>query len=298
MRRGGLACKLPPPRLLRGHSCSRRRREATASAQGRAPPCAASQGRSQTCFTCSIIGYMPSLAHQLFGRTRSAVLSVLLLRPEASLHVRELARLTGASAGSLHRELRLLSEMGLLLRRDVGRQVHYQANTTHPVHAELSQLLRKTAGLVDVLREALEPLGAKVQAAFVYGSVAAGTERPASDVDVMVIGTATFADLARALARAQAILRREVNPTVMTRREFASKLTGGDTFLRSVMKGDKLWLKGDQMDLAESPEDRTSKGSRSQRNGSTKAAPSFCETYSHTPSMTRAIGRSGASRAR
>ena len=217
---------------------------------------------------------MPSLAHQLFGRTRSAVLSALLLHPEASLHVRELARLTGASAGSLHRELRLLSEMGLLLRRDVGRQVHYQANVAHPVYAELSQLLRKTAGLVDVLREVLEPLGTKVQAAFVYGSVAAGTERPASDVDVMVVGTATFADLARVLAPAQATLRREVNPTVMTRREFATKLADGDPFLRSVMKGDKLWLKGDQIDLAEPPEDRTSKASRSQRGRGTKAARS------------------------
>jgi predicted nucleotidyltransferase len=197
-----------------------------------------------------------------------------LLRPEASLHVRELARLTGASAGSLHRELRLLSEMGLLLRRDVGRQVHYQANTAHPVYAELSQLLRKTAGLVDVLREALEPLGTKVQSAFVYGSVAAGTERPASDVDVMVIGTATFADLARALAPAQVTLRREVNTTVMTRREFTSKLAGGDPFLRSVMKGDKLWLKGDQIDLAEPPEDRPAKASRSQRGRGTKAARS------------------------
>ena len=202
------------------------------------------------------------------------MLSALLLHPEASLHVRELARLTGASAGSLHRELRLLSEMGLLSRRDVGRQVHYQANAAHPVYAELSQLLRKTAGLVDVLREVLEPLGTKVQAAFVYGSVAAGTERPASDVDVMVVGTATFADLARVLAPAQATLRREVNPTVMTRREFATKLAGGDAFLRSVMKGDKLWLKGDQIDLAEPPEDRTSKGSRSQRGRGTKAARS------------------------
>ena len=215
---------------------------------------------------------MPALAHQLFGRTRSAVLGALLLRPEASLHVRELARLTRASAGSLHRELRLLSEMGLLSRHDVGRQVHYQANTAHPVYAEFSQLLRKTAGLVDVLREALEPLRTKVQAAFVYGSVATGTERPASDVDVMVIGTATFADLARVLAPAQATLRREVNPTVMTRREFATKLAGGDAFLRSVAKGDKLWLKGDQIDLAEPPEDRPAKASRSKRGRDPKTA--------------------------
>lgn len=215
---------------------------------------------------------MPTLAHQLFGQTRSAVLSALLLHPDASLHVRELARLTGASAGSLHRELRLLADIGLLLRQEVGRQVHYRANAAHPVHAELAQLLRKTAGLADVLREALTPLGAKVDLAFVYGSMAGGTERAGSDVDLMVLGKASFADLARTLAAAQATLRRDVNPTVMTRREFARRLAEGDGFARSVTKGDKLWLKGEEGDLAEPVENRPPEGTRTQRRRGAAAA--------------------------
>jgi predicted nucleotidyltransferase len=215
---------------------------------------------------------MPTLAHQLFGQTRSAVLGALLLHPESSLHVRELARLTGASAGSLHRELRLLADMGLLLRREVGRQVHYSANTAHPVHAELAQLLRKTAGLVDVLREALEPLDKKVELAFVYGSMASGTERASSDVDLMVLGPASFADVARALGPAQSALRRDVNPTLMTRREFDEKLSAGDGFVRSVMRGDKLWLKGEEGDLAEPAQDRPREGaSADRRRGATAA---------------------------
>lgn len=216
--------------------------------------------------------YMSSLAHQLFGQTRSSVLSALLLHPEASLHVRELARLTGASAGSLHRELRVLAEMGLLLRQEVGRQVHYRANTAHPVHTELAQLLRKTTGLVDVLREALAPLDAKVQLAFVYGSMASGTERAGSDVDLMVLGSATFSDLARALASAQSSLQRDVNPTVMTVREFAQELGSGDGFVRDVMKGDKLWLKGDLDDLAELAQDRPAEASRTHGRRSAEAA--------------------------
>jgi predicted nucleotidyltransferase len=215
---------------------------------------------------------MASLAHQLFGQTRSAVLSALLLHPESSLHVRELARLTGASAGSLHRELRLLAEMGLLLRQEVGRQVHYRANPAHPVHAELAQLLRKTAALADVLREALDPLGSKVELAFVYGSMAAGNERAGSDVDLMVLGEASFADLARALAPAQAALRRDVNPTVMTRREFARKLATGDGFARGVMSGDKLWLKGEDRDLAEPAQDRPPQAAPADRRRSAAAA--------------------------
>jgi predicted nucleotidyltransferase len=192
-----------------------------------------------------------SVGSLLFGQTRSAVLSALLLHPEDSLHVRELARLTGASAGSLHRELRALAEVGLLLRQEVGRQVHYRANTASPVFDELAGLLRKTAGLADVLRDALTPLGSKAKLAFVYGSVAAGTERASSDVDLMVLGSASFADVARATAAAQLTLRREVNPTVMTPREFSRKLASGDGFARSVAKGARLWLIGGEDDFAE-----------------------------------------------
>ncbi|MBV8037462.1 nucleotidyltransferase domain-containing protein [Roseateles sp.] len=193
---------------------------------------------------------MTSLAHHLLGQTRSAVLGALLLHPQDSLHVRELARLTGASPGSLHRELRLLSGLGLLLRQEVGRQVHYRANPDSPVFEELAGILRKTAGIADVLRDRLAPLLDKVTFAFVYGSVAAGKERPGSDVDLMVLGSAGFADLARALADAQPILRREVNPTVMTARGFMQALAAGDGFARSVVQGPKLWLMGDKDDFA------------------------------------------------
>jgi DNA-binding transcriptional ArsR family regulator len=193
---------------------------------------------------------MQSIATHLLGQTRSNVLSALFLHPEKSLHVRELARVTGASPGSLHRELRALAELGLLLRQEVGRQVHYQANPQCPVFAELSGLLRKTAGVADMLRNALEPLGKRLALAFVYGSVAAGTERPGSDVDVMLIGSAGFADVAVALAQVQATVGREVNPTPMTAGEFSRKLGEGDGFARSVVASPKIWLIGGEDDFA------------------------------------------------
>ena len=193
---------------------------------------------------------MPSLADYLLGQTRAATLGALLLHPESSLHVRELARITGASPGSLHRELRALADLGLLLRQEVGRQVHYRANPDSPVFGELSGLLRKTAGLADVLRDALLPLGAKVKLAFVYGSMASGAARADSDVDLMVLGSAGFADLARAVSGVQTALRREVNPTVMAPAAFSGKLAEGDGFARSVAEGAKIWLVGSEDDFA------------------------------------------------
>ncbi len=217
---------------------------------------------------------MLSIADHLLGHTRGAVLSALLLHPESSLHVRELARLTGASAGSLHRELRSLANLGLLVRQEVGRQVHYSANTASPVFAELAGLLRKTVGLADVLHDALAPLGDAVSLAFVYGSTAAGTERPASDVDVMVLGTAGFAPVVRALAPAQAALHREINPTVMQPQAFSDMLAAADGFARSVADGPRIWLKGDDDDFAELVADRKTEAARANRRRGAKAARS------------------------
>lgn len=188
---------------------------------------------------------MPSTAAFLLGQTRSSVLGALLLHPESSLHVRELARLTGASPGSLHRDLRAMADLGLLVRQEVGRQVHYRANVDSPVFDELAGLLRKTAGLVDVLREALLPVADSIERAFVYGSMARGEEHAHSDVDVMIVGALDFADAVVALAPAQEKLRREINPTVFTRIEFAKKLKQRDSFVAQVWHGPKLWLIGD-----------------------------------------------------
>ena len=213
---------------------------------------------------------MPSIARELLGQTRSAVLSLLLLHPEASLHVRELARLTGVSPGSLHRELRALAALGLLIRDEIGRQVHYRANRQSPAFDDLAGLLRKTAGIGDVLRQALAPLAEKIILAFVYGSVAAGEERADSDVDLMVLGSASFADLAHALAGIEAALRREVNPTSMPLQVFAERLAHNDGFAARVAAGPHIWLIGVEDDLAELAAHRKAEGTSNHGRGSVR----------------------------
>ena len=148
----------------------------------------------------------------LFSAYRRQVLAVLLLRPEESFHVREIARLTGVPAGSLHRELRSLLDAGLLFREAVGNQVRYRANRGHLIYGELAEIFRKTVGLADVLRAALAPLAASIDLAFVFGSVASGKERAVSDVDVFVIGNVAFADVVKALTAIQPRLGRECAP--------------------------------------------------------------------------------------
>jgi predicted nucleotidyltransferase len=213
-----------------------------------------------------------SIAEFLLGQTRARVLAALLLHPEQRLHVRELARAIAASPGSLHRELRSLSDAGLLLRTEAGRQVYYQANADSPVFAELTGLLRKTAGAVDALRSALAPLDHAITLAFVYGSIASGTETPRSDIDVMILGEAGFAELALALNEVSTALGREVNPTPMSVAEFADKLRNGLGFAVNVAAGRKLWIKGNEHDFAELVEHRKTKGARRDRAGNQKSA--------------------------
>jgi DNA-binding transcriptional ArsR family regulator len=188
------------------------------------------------------------IASTLLGETRSAVLAALLLRPEQGLHVRELARVTGVSPGTLHRELKTLEALGILARTQTGKQVFYAANRSCPVFEELAGLLRKTAGLVDVLRQALAPLADKIDMAFVYGSMATGQAHANSDVDVMIVGTLGFTDAVLALSTAQTALRREVNPTVFTAAEFAQKQLEPQGFVSKVWQWPKLWLMGEQIE--------------------------------------------------
>jgi predicted nucleotidyltransferase len=107
----------------------------------------------------------------------------------------------------------------------------------------------KTAGLADILTQALEPLADDVRVAFVYGSLASGKESARSDVDVMVIGKASFGDVVKALRPAEARLSREVNPTVYPPAEFKAKLAAKHHFLTSVLNEPKVFLVGDEHDL-------------------------------------------------
>lgn len=184
-----------------------------------------------------------------FGAYRRQVLALLLLHPDESFHLRELARVTNTQPGTLRRELAQLADAGVLSRERIGNLVRYKADTTCPIYDELRGILKKTAGVADVLRDSLAPLTDKIAVAFVYGSVASGTERRSSDIDVMVVGTASFEEVVQALHRSQEQLRREINPNVYGLAEFKKKAKEKGSFLARVLKDPKLFILGKEDDL-------------------------------------------------
>jgi len=194
---------------------------------------------------------MSSLASLLFTDYRRRVLDLLLLHPDQRYHVREIARKTDTAAGSLHRELAKLAVAGVLLREGTSNQVYYRANRDCLIFEELASISRKTSGLVDVLADVLEPLSETIEAAFVFGSTADGKESDGSDIDLMVIGTLSFADAVTALYPAQELLGREINPKVYSMAEWKKKLRdkGEDGFIRDVLRKPMLIVVGSSDEL-------------------------------------------------
>lgn len=120
----------------------------------------------------------PQLLEVLFGAYRRQILALLLMRSDETFYMREIAQLTGVPTGSLHRELRLLTDAGLLVRTATGNQVRYQVVRECSIYEELAGIFRKAAALADVLRELLAPLAGKTALAFVFGSIAHGEAHP------------------------------------------------------------------------------------------------------------------------
>jgi predicted nucleotidyltransferase len=185
----------------------------------------------------------------LFGSYRQRALTQLLLHPDSSYHVRELARLTGTTPGTLHKELARLAQAGLLLREKQGNQVRYRANRDCLVFAELAGLFRKTSGVVGVLAEALQTLDPVPELALVFGSLARGEENARSDVDLLLIASSTFGDAVRALHPLQEQLQREINPVIYTAADFTRRVAAKDAFINNILANPKLFVIGTEHDL-------------------------------------------------
>jgi len=186
------------------------------------------------------------ISSALFGKMRRSVLGLLYSHPDEAFYMRQIAEALQAGVGALQRELERLTGAGVIKRSRRGRHVYYQANELCPVYPELRSLIVKTAGVMDVLRNALASLENRISVAFVFGSVARAREGLGSDIDLFVIGDVSFSEVVDVLAPAQERLRREINPNVYPVSEFSSKVGSGHHFVNAILKTDKIYLMGDK----------------------------------------------------
>jgi len=172
------------------------------------------------------------------------ILALLFGHSEEAFHLRKILRLTRISPGVGQRELKKLSEAGIILRMVKENQVLFRANSQCPIFNDLKNILIKTAGVGDALRAALEPLTGLISVALLYGSLARGTDGKESDVDILVVGDTTFEEIVGALASTQDLLRREINPLVMSCPEYRRRVSEGDHFLNSILNSPHIPIIG------------------------------------------------------
>jgi DNA-binding transcriptional ArsR family regulator len=185
-----------------------------------------------------------TLGETLFSGTRAAVLGVLVLSREPELHVREIARRGGVAAPNASRELAQLEQAGVVRARQAGRQRFYRMDPDCSVYHELTAIVRKTSGLAEVLRAALEPLTGRIELAYIYGSMASGKAQAHSDVDVLIVGELDSIAAAEALSECERDLGRPVNVTIYPAAEYRQKLARGAGFPFTAHSGPRILLLG------------------------------------------------------
>jgi predicted nucleotidyltransferase len=190
------------------------------------------------------------LSNAIFSKVQQRVLALLFGHPDRSFYTSEIIRSVRSGTGAVERELARLAGSGLVATQRIGNQKHYQANRDSPIFTELQGIVRKTMGLAEPLRAALAPCSDRIKVAFVYGSVAKGTDTAGSDIDLMVIGEdLTSADFYPGLEKAEHALQREIAPNFLSLKDWRKRLAQKSSFAAKINVQPKIFIVGSQDDL-------------------------------------------------
>ncbi|MBI5036824.1 nucleotidyltransferase domain-containing protein [Candidatus Micrarchaeota archaeon] len=179
----------------------------------------------------------------LRSKAGTKILGTVLFRE--GLHLREISRRAGVSPPEAKRELDRLLSLGILKKEDKGNMVLFYPDRRCPFLKELAGLYLKTDGVFRQLAVALSSLEG-VEYAFIYGSFASGEYAEKSDVDVLVVGTAGDDELSRAFLGVQRKTGREINYISWSEKDLKNKLAENRGFVKSVVRGKRIWLCGDE----------------------------------------------------
>jgi predicted nucleotidyltransferase len=191
-----------------------------------------------------------SISNALFSKVQQRVLALIFGHPERSFYTSEIVRRVRSGTGAVERELSRLQRSGLVSVERIGNQKHFRANRESPVFGELQSLVVKTVGLTEPLRKALEPYCDRIKTAFVFGSVAKGSDTAESDIDVMLIGDELdYSGLYTALQKAESILQRKVNPLFVSPQDWRRKVSQEGSFINKISAQSKLFIFGSEGDV-------------------------------------------------
>lgn len=198
------------------------------------------------------------------SKSKRKILTLLLTNPKRRFYVRKMSRDIGENVTSVRCELKKLSSIGLVTSEKEANLLYYKINTTCPLYKELKSLIYKTEAFGSYLKEMVE-LPADIRVAFIYGSTAYNQERERSDIDLFVLGDIDGEKLHRCIFNLEEKIDREINTVHMNMAEFKDKIKKKNAFLKRVLSGEKIFIKGG--------EDVLSKITKRRQNQSTPRYP-------------------------
>ena len=190
---------------------------------------------------------MGILSDILSSRVRAEYLRIFFGINSKEHHLREIERRSGFAIGTVRQEAKKLEKLELILKRIDGNRTYFRANQNHPLYNILHNLVLQTSGLVDVFKEHL--VVESIQFAFIFGSIAKGTETSESDIDLFIIGNLGLRELSKIIKKPSRILNREINPHVMTATEFKKRVQENEHFISNMINTPKLMIIGNENDL-------------------------------------------------
>lgn len=182
------------------------------------------------------------------SKIRQDLLAIFFTNPSRKYYLREIQRMLGYSAGSIRRELLKFQKDDLFETKKNGNLLYYSLNQNHYLFNELKSIISKTVGVEGSLRNALS-LVKGIKIAFVYGSFASQKEKPASDIDIMVIGNLDTSELNEKIVLLEKSLGREINPTIYSWEEYKAKKASKGGFISDLSSRPKIMLIGKEDDL-------------------------------------------------
>lgn len=188
-----------------------------------------------------------SIGNVLFTKTQQKVLGLLFGKPDQSFYLNEITKLSQMGRGTIKRELERMEAAGIVVKKRIGNQNHYQANSECPVYSELMGIARKTFGVADVIKAALNSILDEVAFAFIYGSVAKGEDTAKSDIDLLIVSNElTYSEVMERLLDCETSIGRPINPTIYNVDQIEKKLKQDNAFVSRVMEQPKIWIKEDE----------------------------------------------------
>jgi len=188
-----------------------------------------------------------SFGNVLFTKTQQKVLGLLFGQPERSFYLNEIVALSRMGKGTINRELERMEAAGIIVKQKIGNQNHYRANPECPIFQELLGIVRKTFGVADVVKTALDSILDDVTLAFIYGSIARAEDTAKSDIDLLLVAEVlAYSEVMELLFETEHSLGRPINPTIYTLEQIKEKARQEGAFVTRVLEQPKIWIKKDE----------------------------------------------------